>query len=440
MNNEEKNIFEFMKTLSDEDRLELCEGLDLNEDETDEVRKDRVKNRIMREIKTEHVSRNIRVKRRLIAAAVILILICTIIPFGGKSFADIIKKLYFIPGFGKVEQSTEKDGPLALLQSVHYKFNQYEITIKAVIKEKNTLLIRVEGDNGNIEKYFGHPTIEDKDGNKYTGAGWHAYDDNSFIGEYYFKNIPVNLVEFNIILDKNNKIPVTLKRARSYEDYAAMGPSDTENNLGITLIPYRDNDKIRFNLLQHPSHIWKVSSYQKATKDGIKTEITVSDEKGKKYNVNYGQYVGDTLSEFYFAPGTGPYKYTVEISEILLKYNKEANKEITLPVLKEGDIRINKQIDLNGFKLDILNVTRVGDKLGIFVNTNYNKNKKENLSDFTIADHYSFMKKFSDDGYIEYYELDDINPRDKQITLKITDMYTRLKGPWKFEIASDNMN
>lgn len=449
MNNEEKNIYKFMESLSGEDRLKLCEGLNLNEAENDELKKNRVKKEIMRKIKAAPASRNSRVRKCIIAAAAILILICTIIPFGGKSFADIVKKLYFIPGFGKVEQNTGQGDPLVLTQSIHYKLNQGEITIKAAIKEKNTLQVRIEGSNVTDINDFRNITIADEKGNKYVSKGGYIVCSGEsvteFMAEYWYKNIPDDLYKFNILLQKENKIQVSLVQAHSFKDYASMGPTDTENNLGITLIPSRDNDKIRFNLLQHPSDTYEISSYQKATEAGLKTEINVSDEKGKEYMVNNDQ--AGILSEFYFKPDSGSHKYLVEISEILLKRNKEVNKEITLPVPRKGDAGVNKQVDLNGFKLNIIKVMRVGNNLRIYLNTNYDKSKKENLSDFILADPkamgtagYDYMKHFSDDGYIEYYELDDINPKDKQITLKITDMYTRLKGPWKFEFTSDSLN
>lgn len=439
MNNNDKHIFNFMNSLSEEDSIKLLEGINFDEEELNSEQRSRIKNNIINKLGKASNKRNSKLNKGLLAASVAVLLIFTgFTPSGQKVVAEIVKKLYFIPGVGKVEESEGRE-LYVLSKPVKLNYNGGAIIVKSAVIDKNVLSIGMEGTKYISFEDLKNILITDDKGIIYNKP-WCSLGSGSNIwsGDLSFNNIPTNMKSFNIILPDKSNIHIALSMAESFEDYAAMGPTEVKNNLGITLIPIKEEDRVKFNLVEHPSDNRKIESYgQQVIQDNYgKLDITLKDDLGRQYDLEYPNQYYSPLSEFYFIPKEGAKNYTVEIPEVNLIY--KINKSIKFPIPKEGELVVNSNFYINGYTLTVKNVVRTGNHIRVYVDTNYDNAKFENLSWIKIEAinsernmGYGWHTR-NDNRTVEYFDFD-IKSKDKSISLKLSEFNTILKGPWKFQ-------
>jgi hypothetical protein len=439
MNNDDKDIFDFMYGLSEEDSMQLLEGIDFHKEELSDEQKIRIKSNVVKKLDTIPRKKNSKLNKAFMAASVAALLIFTgFTPSGQKVVAEIVKKFYFIPGAGKVEESKGKE-LYVLSKPVKLSNNGRDIVVKSAVRDKNILLIGIEGN-----KYIGYEDfktifVTDDNGRSYDKPGSSlVISSDIWSGSLSFKSIPEDMNSFNIILPDKSKIHLTLSLAESFEDYAAMGPTAVKNNLGLTLVPMKEDDKLYFNLVEHPSQNRKVEAYgQQVDVDNYgKIDITLKDDLGRQYNLEYPKQYSMPLSEFYFMPKENAKNYTVEIPEVSLTY--KINKNINFPIPTEGELEVNKNFDINGFTLTVKKISRTGDHIKVYVDTHYDNTKPENLSCVKVEAinseetmGYSWHIR-RDNRTVEHFEFD-VKPMNKSINLKLSEFNTILKGPWKFQ-------
>ncbi len=428
MNNEDKDIFELMDDIPYEEKLQLIDCINVDDTTIGNDQKERIKSGVMAKLKVNCIGSRNKIKFGIVAAGFILVLFFTgLTPFGQKVVADIAEKLFFIPGWGKAEVY-EKDDIFILEQPIEYEEKARKVVVSSVTKIGNTMGITILGDGWDSKL-----TIEDENGNMYTS---NSSVRTSGFGEYYFSDIPAGVNGFKILCS-DYIIPITLKKAESYTDYTSMGPTDIKNNFGITLVPKKDGNKIWFDLIQHASKDRKVALYGKENKEGHSyINILVKDDKGKAYPVEHLDKLG-TTSRFYFKTEGDAEKFTVNIPEITLEY--KVDNELSIPMPKEGETHINKEIVMHGFKLKITKILRVGNNVKVFVDTENDESKCENLSvvllDMAEMSLGGYSWKF-DDNITNLYYVFDINPKNPKLKMKFKEMNTIMKGPWTFEINS----
>jgi hypothetical protein len=436
MNKEDRDIFKLMDTIPYEEKLQLLDDITFSEADISVAQRDKIKSRVLNKLKTSQVRKN-KFKGRLVAAGIALcIILSALSPFGQKTLADIAKKLYFIPGLGRAAENAGQE-VFILSEPIKYSNNKSNIEITTITKDNSRLTI-----NMTISGYWeeGHLEIEDEQGNKYVSSISRIGSGYGWIAEYEFYNFPVQINSFTIPLPDGGSIPIALRKAESYEDFADMGPTDVKNDFGITLVPMQLSDKIKFDLIQHGSRDKQVWLYGKSdTKGHSNFNILIKDANGKSYSVEHPKSYMGTLSQFYFTTDSNSTKYTIKIPEITLKY--DVNNEITLPMPEEGENQIDKVIDMHGFPLKITKILREENSVKIYVDSNYNKNNPENLStifvDFNAMGINHYKWNLNDDIITESIEFN-INPKDKDLKIKFDKMYTIMRGPWVFEINTDN--
>lgn len=435
MNIEDKDIFKLMDSFSDEEKIQLLQCITFSETNIEIEQKNRIKNSVINKLKTTPAKKRNKIKVGIIAASIILcVILSALSPFGQRTLAELSEKLYFIPGLGKASENKGHD-IFILSQPVNYSYSGNNITVNSVTKDDTALIINISGD-GSFELM--QLTIEDEKGNKYISSDSSLANGYGWLGIYDFINIPEEVNSFRVLLPDDASIPVTLKKAESYTDYESMGPTDVKNNFGITLVPTKLDDKIKFDLIQHQSQDKQVYSYGKSDIEGHNdVNILINDDKGKSYAVGHTNSTVP-LSEFSFTPNSNSVKYTVQIPEITLTY--KVNNEVTLPMPKEGENQINRNIDLHGFSLKITGIFREGNKVKVYVDTNYNENKRENLSNIFVdmtamsLDYYKW--NLNDHITTESIEFN-IKPQDKKLKIKFKEINTIMNGPWIFELNSD---
>ncbi|MDP4089118.1 MAG: hypothetical protein Q8930_07590 [Bacillota bacterium] len=434
MNKEDRDIFDLMDDIPYEKKLELLDYINLDETSADMEQRARIKNGVMNRIKKNPVKKRNRVRRGIKAAGIIICLVITgISPFGQKAIADIYGKLFFIPGSPEAVEDKGK-AMFILNEPVEFKNNGFDITVSSVTKDADGLTIVMDG---NDSTNTGKLTIEDKKGNKYVCASYEVAGGGTWIGSYYFNNIPADVASFNILYSDKTVIPITLEKAESYADYASMGPTDEQNNVAITLVPRKVEDKIWFNLIQHPMQHREISIYGRDTLGGTDPiDILVKDDNGKSYTLGHPENFG-TTSRFCFKPDSSAERFTVTLPEITLKY--KVDNEVTLPMPAEGETQVNKTIEMHGFTMKITKIMRAGNKVTVYVDTGYDANKSENLGivnlDMDAMSIDSVESNRNENVATDYFKFD-INPWNRKLKIKFKDMTTIMKGPWTFEVSN----
>jgi hypothetical protein len=441
MNDEEKYIFDFMNDITEEE-INLIENLNIHDCDLDELQQKRIKNNVRKSIKENPNKCKKNAKKPIIAVTIVItILLGILTPFGGNAIAQIKKIIYLVPGIGKIVESSEKQF-YVLSKPINYSYNDGTILVKSITKDSKSLIISLEGtDTGVLTEL----TIIDDKGNKYkNGHGLWGLG-NGWFGKYTFYDIPESLKSFSIVVLGNEKIPIVLKNAKMYSDYAELGPSCIANGLGITIVPSKINGKIRLDLIEQISKGRKISLYgYKGVDSTDNVDVLVKDEKGKLYDFEKDstQY---TLprSEFYFNPDKDVTKFTLEIPQVTMEY--DISEEINLPIPETGEKIVNKIVKLNEFKFEITKVSRIGENFRVYVNTDYQKDKSENINIVHMnvlrnknsepnSSYGGYSWQLDENAVVKYYEFK-VKPEDKNMIMQLRELDTNFKGPWKFDFS-----
>jgi hypothetical protein len=448
MNKEDNIILALTKEVSYEDILmnwesdlpddnSICQSggcsydkLSESHTEIDETKSKLIKQRVINQIKNK---KRLWVKGVMAASLALFFLMLALSPVGQKTLAGIIEKLNFIPGAGQA--SVDSDGDVYILSKpIEYQYENGEITIHSITKRSDAITMYA---TGNIPLHSGEISMK-ANGTEYTCNNYSVGVGENITAEYHFI-IPDENENFSIEINHNYSIPIKLVRAESFEDYEEMGPTCFSNDFGLTLVPLKLDNKIRFDVLQHNTNNGEVNLYGSCDKEGNNSmKIKVYDDKGQSCPVEYPKSYMGTQSTFVFTPSDIKMKYTVEIPEVTLQY--KLDNKITLPLPAQGETNINQTVDLQGFKLRITKISRKDDLVTVYVDTSYNADNPENICYFMMD-----MEKMS----LNYYHwiMNDqittegvefnINPDTKKITLHFKELYTILKGPWKFNLSEN---
>ena len=431
MNRTDHYLFERTKDISYEDILLNCDNLSVNSNQSDmnELKLKQMKASVMKQIKLSKTKRTV-IKSLLAASFILCFLTTALSPLGRNAFAEILNKLYFIPGIGKAALDDAEDVYI-LPKPILYQYYQGSITIHTITKTSDTLIIDVTSD-----VYLNKESISIKANHlEYQSSQAIIGQGENSTARYVF-TIPSESENYMIELFDQYTIPFTLVKAESFDNYEEMGPTYSSNNFGLTLIPFRLNNQIQFEMIQHNTNQGSVAlygSYNKEMEDNI--SIKIQDNNYHAYIVDYPKSHMGLQSSFTFTPEKNAVSFNVTIPELTLKY--DLNSKLKLPMPKEGVTEVNKTVDMQGFKVDITKIVREDDKVTVYVDTHYNPNCLENICYFTIdmekmsLDYYHWLMndQVTTEGF-EFY----INPKKKNLTIYFNELYTTIKGPWNFQI------
>ncbi len=431
MNNADHNFFELAKDISYKDVLLNCdiESVDGIQSNVNDLKRQHMKASVMKQIKTSKT--RVTVIKSLLAASFILCFTTAALsPLGRNTFAEVLKKLYFIPGIGRAVIDDAEDVYI-LPKPIQYKCDQGSITIHTITKTADNMMIYVTGD-----AYFNKGSITIKAHNlEYQSSRTMIGQGENNTAMYVFM-IPSESEKYEIELFGQYTIPFELVKSESFDNYEEMGPTDITNNVGLTLIPFRFDNKIQFELIQHNTNQGSVAlygSYNKKMEDNL--SIKIQDNNGQTYIADYPKSHMGLQSSFTFTPEKDAVSFTVDIPELTLKY--DLNNKLKLPMPEEGVTELNQIIDMQGFKVDITKIVRKNDKVTVYVDTHYDPNTPENICYFTVD-----MEKMSLDYYhwlmndqvttvgFEFY----IDPKMKNLTIYFSELYTTVNGPWSFHV------
>lgn len=440
MSRDKEYIKSHLDQLSDDEQALLIELIDSKDSLPSKDQKDRIKKNVLSSISTKGPDtaerprakhKRSRIRLALAAVALIIILATSFSPAGRYILAEIKERLYFIPGTGEVVRDNQS-GVYLLDKPIELTDKSGKLIIKSIIKQGESLLIEMAGDGDMPPKLV----LQARDGSEYKSTNsWYASGDGWIGGSHYIT--PADMLDYRIILSGNIFAPVKLTRAQGVEDYEQLGPTEYKNGLGLTLVASRENGRVRLNPIEHPQAGRRVILYGYIDSEGgYNDNVIIKDSNGTSYPLteNKGPSRGANLS---FEPNPDISEYHVKIPELLVQY--DIREEVKIPIPEDGaTVDLNKTLNINGFTLQILRAKRHGNRLKLFVDTDYDSKRAENINTLQLRlpyDSYSYSDHYNDNLVIDHFDLE-IRPGDKKLTITFDGLINSLKGPWAFDITS----
>ncbi|MFZ5986756.1 MAG: hypothetical protein ACOYWZ_06495 [Bacillota bacterium] len=401
MNNEEKMFFDMMDNLSTEEMEKELEdiGFDNNISAPD-IDLESIKRRTFENIgiKTLHKKRG---RTGLKAAAAVLVF--SILGLGFMNYNSVLATIRgvfeYVPWSGIYVEKVEDWNRYILEEPVTAEIDGKYITLKGVIAEKDRFIITLAGTTPDFSKNI---ILEDGNGVKYDSAnfagGGSPIDTSSDSLAYkrweYSFEFHASMKNFNnlkvIIDDYDMNIPFSLKKTDSFGSYEALGPTNDQNNVVMTVIPSKEDDMCKVNyitsykeyppssdfyFLEYPAYVPKASlkGISGTPYEIINPRDNPLYEKGlKDYNALYFNLGKSKEKEF-----------QLHIPYIDLRYKDSKSIKVNIP--DKGETNLNLSFKLSGFPVDFRSVKRVNDDyIALTVDTHYDMIKLESLYGFSI--------------------------------------------------------
>lgn len=293
--------------------------------------------------------------------------------------------------------------------------------------------------SGTDTSRFESVKIINEQGMEYTLKSAHAvWGINKWASSFWLQGKQDIKGNVNLIRVGNPEIviPLTLTKAETIESYQAMGETSAINDVTITTIANRVEDKARISLVSQNTKEFRITDYglHGVHKD---QKISVTDETGKGYELERYEGVSGPASEFYFglSARSDVKSYTVTIPEINVTYNEKT--KITLNIPYDRVMDVDQTFEIAGFPVKITKIERIeNDQLRVYMDTNYKEHTSRALYNLRI-DRMSHSAKVNEQTRALEYLQFDINPKSKKLKLTITNPEVVIRGPWKFELPAD---
>lgn len=408
-------------------------------------------------------------KKMVATAAVIALLL---LPFSKNVIASINEFFKYTPGNNKVIENIVNKDVFVLNKSIkaNTKNGYLELTSLVIDNNKKIVSIVARGRESGLENLT-VPSVSIKLKNGQTiqidGNGFAAGDNREWninlsnsndtlkeLFDYKEGDIIETVIEFKNKF--NVTVPAKLEKAISYEAYKDIGPTSVKNDLSVTAVPMLYDDRLNVNLLYSSPIQSSMKNYnpEYSFVSSLSEPVTLTDKNNKKYKNFSFNSISDENTPFLYELNFDVTEkednfYKLNIPYIKTTYSNEITHKIKLPEIGEILDFNNETINLGDFKLKLLSAERKDeDTVNISVDTDYDYNKIESLSDIQLlgkktSDYNSWGK--------EYYSLSDKNPNlilkqltielnhpdSSDFTLTIESFDTIKKGPWLIDIPGD---
>ncbi len=328
--------------------------------------------------------RNPFVTRGLSAiAAAIIIIVVSIFSIGFDNVVSAMGRLFgFVPGYGIMEDN----------QSIQYVIDghnkstensQAMLTINSVIAMKNNLTLNCYIDLKNIHEEKNLSNIEndinnDKNdlviavnGKEYRPSGCNigSGGKTEYISATYQigqDNLSTtNIYTFNY-KKYNLSVQFRLKGPKGYDSLEEIGPTDTKNNISITAVSSRQDNKLLVELYPVNKSGLTITSFTKEYDFGYeKKDLTLETDKTSHSYTLPDSFMG-VNNKFYFNVMPQEKNLTLKIPYLIVK-SQEKMKKVTLKIPEEGErVTINKKVKFKNSTMVISDVQRIknGDPNG----------------------------------------------------------------------------
>lgn len=346
----------------------------------DDIQKKRLKKQLKNRVSSTRMSK--RLKIALVASLAVVFMLVS--PMGRNVVAKIKEALFFNPGLGLVSTSEEV---YVLKEPIVTKIDGKEVLIKSVISKENevTIGIWIEYDFNNSkieeEKYINSlkdkfsirlPNGELVKTEMYSiGSGGIR---SSFNQSYKTEGM---VKEFTLVSDNKDVISISLVEGDKLYKYSDVGGNSKDSGIMIGGNKYIFEENTYISLwnkedINIQSNIFYSKDY-----------FSISDDKGKAYNVNSSNYSGQG-NEFVIG-GEVKSNLNININRVEVDYNLVNMPKIKVKIPEKGEtIEVNKEIYLEDIDEKILLKSIKGTEESVELYFDVHKFKKEDSQIFLL--------------------------------------------------------
>lgn len=339
----------------------------------DDIKKKKLKKQLKSSVRSTKMSKILKIA--LVASLAVVFMLVS--PMGGDVVAKIKEALFFNPGLGVVSTNEEV---YVLKEPIATKIDGKEVLIKSVISKENEVSIGIwieySSNSSKIEEEKYINSLKDKFSIRLPngeliktemysiGSGGIR---SSFNQSYKTEGI---VKEFTLVSDNKDVISISLVEGDKLYKYSDVGGNSKDSGImiggnkyifeGDTYISIWNKEDINIQ-----SNIFYPKDY-----------FSISDDKGKTYNVNSSTYSGQG-NEFVI-DGEVRSNLNININRVEVDYNLVNMPKIKVKIPEKGEtIEINKEIYLEDIDEKILLKSIKGTEESVELYFDVNKFKKE---------------------------------------------------------------
>ena len=346
----------------------------------DDIQKKRLKKQLKNRVSSTRMSK--RLKIALVASLAVVFMLVS--PMGRNVVAKIKEALFFNPGLGLVSTSEEV---YVLKEPIVTKIDGKEVLIKSVISKENEVSIGIwieyDFNNSKIEEEKYINSLKDKFSIRLPngelvktemysiGSGGIR---SSFNQSYKTEGI---VKEFTLVSDNKDIISISLVEGDKLYKYSDVGGNSKDSGIMIGGNKYIFEENTYISLwnkedINIQSNIFYPKDY-----------FSISDDKGKAYNVNSSNYSGQG-NEFVIG-GEVKSNLNININRVEVDYNLVNMPKIKVKIPEKGEtIEVNKEIYLEDIDEKILLKSIKGTEESVELYFDVNKFKKEDSQIFLL--------------------------------------------------------
>lgn len=339
----------------------------------DDIKKKKLKKQLKSSVRSTKMSKILKIA--LVASLAVVFMLVS--PMGGDVVAKIKEALFFNPGLGVVSTNEEV---YVLKEPIATKIDGKEVLIKSVISKENEVSIGIwieySSNSSKIEEEKYINSLKDKFSIRLPngeliktemysiGSGGIR---SSFNQSYKTEGI---VKEFTLVSDNKDVISISLVEGDKLYKYSDVGGNSKDSGImiggnkyifeGDTYISIWNKEDINIQ-----SNIFYPKDY-----------FSISDDKGKTYNVNSSTYSGQG-NEFVI-DGEVRSNLNININRVEVDYNLVNMPKIKVKIPEKGEtIEINKEIYLEDIDEKILLKSIKGTEESVELYFDVKKFKKE---------------------------------------------------------------
>ena len=346
----------------------------------DDIQKKRLKKQLKNRVSSTRMSK--RLKVALVASLAVVFMLVS--PMGRNVVAKIKEALFFNPGLGLVSTSEEV---YVLKEPIVTKIDGKEVLIKSVISKENEVSIGIwieyDFNNSKIEEEKYINSLKDKFSIRLPngelvktemysiGSGGIR---SSFNQSYKTEGM---VKEFTLVSDNKDVISISLVEGDKLYKYSDVGGNSKDSGIMIGGNKYIFEENTYISLwnkedINIQSNIFYPKDY-----------FSISDDKGKSYNVNSSNYSGQG-NEFVIG-GEVKSNLNININRVEVDYNLVNMPKIKVKIPEKGEtIEVNKEIYLEDIDEKILLKSIKGTEESVELYFDVNKFKKEDSQIFLL--------------------------------------------------------
>ncbi|MCD9022544.1 hypothetical protein [Cohnella silvisoli] len=372
---------------------------------------------------------------KVIAAALLGLILLTVVISNTQVLAAIQKALQFVPGIGIVKEEDSPTARYVLKNPITKQIGEGSIVITGIMVDQQMTLITITGTN---TTRFEKVKLVNEQGAEFTvKRSMSTWGSHEWSASFWYDGQLDLKGSVKLFLEEKPEvvIPLTLVQADTFTSYADMGETATANGITITAIANRVDDKARFSLVAQHSKDIKINDYGFFGLYAHENQkMNVMDSNGKKLPIENIHGIFAPASEFYFklSEGNGN-SYELTIPEIYT----EAQDKVKIEIPTETTENLNQTFEIAGFPVTITRIDRLDDKsLRMYVDLHYSENTPASLHMFSLDSMSNVARMNDQTGELVYLEFD-VEPNHEKQKITFARPEVLIRGPWKFELPAD---